>query len=73
MQRISNYINGALQSPIKSLYLDNYNPATGAVYSLIPDSDEADVDLAYTHASEAYKTWRLTSLEERFMVINRIA
>jgi aminomuconate-semialdehyde/2-hydroxymuconate-6-semialdehyde dehydrogenase len=73
MQRISNYINGALQSPIKSLYLDNYNPATGAVYSLIPDSDEADVDLAYTHANEAYKTWRLTSLEERFMVLNRIA
>ena len=73
MQRISNYINGALQSPVKSLYLDNYNPATGAVYSLIPDSDEADVDLAYTHANEAYKTWRLTSLEERFMVLNRIA
>lgn len=73
MQKISNYINGALQSPISDSYLDNYNPATGAVYSLIPDSDEADVDLAYTHANEAYKTWRLTSLEERFMVLNRIA
>jgi len=73
MQKISNYINGELHSPVKSMYLDNYNPATGAVYSLIPDSDEADVDLAYTHANEAYKTWRLTSLEERFMVLNRIA
>jgi aminomuconate-semialdehyde/2-hydroxymuconate-6-semialdehyde dehydrogenase len=73
MQKISNYINGALQSPIADSYLDNYNPATGAVYSLIPDSDEADVDLAYTHANEAYKTWRLSSLEERFMVLNRIA
>ena len=73
MQKIANYINGALQSPIAASYLDNYNPATGAVYSLIPDSDEADVDLAYTHANEAYKTWRLTSLEERFMVLNRIA
>lgn len=73
MQKIANYINGALQSPIAAAYLDNYNPATGAVYSLIPDSDEADVDLAYTHANEAYKTWRLTSLEERFMVLNRIA
>jgi aminomuconate-semialdehyde/2-hydroxymuconate-6-semialdehyde dehydrogenase len=73
MQKISNYINGELRSPVKSMYLDNYNPATGAVYSLIPDSDEADVDLAYTHANEAYKTWRLTSLEERFMVLNRIA
>ena len=73
MQKIANYINGALQSPIADSYLDNYNPATGAVYSLIPDSDEADVDLAYTHANEAYKTWRLTSLEERFMVLNRIA
>lgn len=73
MQKIANYINGALQSPIAATYLDNYNPATGAVYSLIPDSDEADVDLAYTHANEAYKTWRLTSLEERFMVLNRIA
>ena len=73
MQKIANYINGALQSPIAATYLDNYNPATGAVYSLIPDSDEADVDLAYIHANEAYKTWRLTSLEERFMVLNRIA
>ena len=73
MQKIANYINGALQTPIADSYLDNYNPATGAVYSLIPDSDEADVDLAYTHANEAYKTWRLSSLEERFMVLNRIA
>ena len=73
MQKLSNYINGGLQSPVNLNYLDNYNPATGAVYSLIPDSDDEDVNLAYTHAKQAYSSWRLSTLEERFLVLNRIA
>ena len=38
MKKISNYINGELVEPVGGNYLDNYNPATGKVYSLIPDS-----------------------------------
>ncbi len=53
--------------------MDNFNPATGKVYSLIPDSDSEDVALAYDAAKNAYQSWKLTTLEERFKVLNRIA
>ena len=34
--KIQNYINGELVAPIKEEYLDNFEPATGQKYSLIP-------------------------------------
>ena len=43
MQKIQNYINGELKAPSSNKYLDNYNPAIGEVYSLIPDSGAEDV------------------------------
>lgn len=73
MQKISNYSNGILVPPVNNLYLDNYNPATGKVYSLIPDSDEKDVEIAFQNALKAYPTWKLVSIEDRFKVLNRIA
>jgi aminomuconate-semialdehyde/2-hydroxymuconate-6-semialdehyde dehydrogenase len=53
MQKIANYINGALVEPNAKSYLDNINPAIGKVYSLCPDSDETDVELAYQAANAA--------------------
>ena len=44
MEKILNYINGELVEPINGNYLDNYNPSNGQVYSLISDSEKADVD-----------------------------
>jgi aminomuconate-semialdehyde/2-hydroxymuconate-6-semialdehyde dehydrogenase len=44
MYKLQNYINGKLVEPVSKAYLDNYNPATGKIYSLIPDSDESDVE-----------------------------
>lgn len=73
MQQLQNYINGEMLAPSRGGYIDNYNPATGKVYSLIPDSDDQDVELAYQAAKEAYPAWKLTTLEERFKVLNRIA
>ncbi|MEZ4804453.1 MAG: aldehyde dehydrogenase [Bacteroidia bacterium] len=73
MLKLSNYINGNLQAPLKGEYLDNYNPAKGTVYSHIPDSDADDVEAAYQVASKAFESWRLTPTEERFKVMNRIA
>ena len=43
MKKILNYINGELVEPFSGSYLENYNPANGKVYSLIPDSDKQDV------------------------------
>ena len=46
MEKLFNYINGELIEPQSKQYLDNYNPSKGEVYSLIPDSDAIDVELA---------------------------
>lgn len=42
MLKIENYIGGELIAHVSGKYLDNYNSATGEVYSLIPDSDETN-------------------------------
>ena len=46
MERIQNYINGKLADPVGDKFIENYDPAIGKVYSLIPDSDERDVNNA---------------------------
>ena len=40
MMTLCNFIDGKYVPPISGKYLDNYNPASGTVYSLVPDSDE---------------------------------
>ncbi|MBK7147308.1 MAG: aldehyde dehydrogenase [Bacteroidetes bacterium] len=73
MQTINNYINGELAAPVSGTYIDNIEPATGQVFSLCPDSDERDVQLAYAAAKQAYPKWSNTPLEERMMLLMRIA
>lgn len=73
MQKLQNYINGELIPPHSAAYIDNYNPATGKVYSLIPDSDEKDIQLAYEAAAKAFPAWSLTPKEERSRLLMRIA
>ena len=57
MDKISNYINGEFSTPISGDYIDNTNPATGEVYSHIPDSDARDVNLAVAAAEKAFVKW----------------
>jgi aminomuconate-semialdehyde/2-hydroxymuconate-6-semialdehyde dehydrogenase len=73
MIKIKNYIGGALLEPVGKKYLDNYDPALGAVYSLVPDSDAADVDLAVKAASEAFDGWSNTPAEQKCKIMLRIA
>jgi len=73
MEKIKNYINGELLEPVGKQYIDNYNPATGKVYSLIPDSDEKDVELATQAALAAFPSWSVTSKEERSRILLKIA
>ncbi|HLP19271.1 MAG TPA: aldehyde dehydrogenase [Chitinophagales bacterium] len=73
MERISNYINGSFTEPVSQKYLDNYEPATGEVWSHIPDSDDRDVQLAYEAAQQAFESWSKTPLEERMMTMMKIA
>ena len=69
---IENYIGGTLTSPESGQYLDNTDPATGEVYSQIPDSDERDVQRAVDAAKAAFPVWSMTPPEERFTVLMRL-
>jgi aminomuconate-semialdehyde/2-hydroxymuconate-6-semialdehyde dehydrogenase len=73
MQKIKNYINGELIEPIGKQYIDNYNPAIGKVYSLIPDSDEKDVALATEAALKAFPSWSSTPKDERSRIMLKIS
>src|SRR5277367_904262 len=73
MQTIKNYINGELVEPTSKTYIDNYNPSIGKVYSLIPDSDERDVELATEAALKAFPSWSVTPKGERSRILLKIA
>lgn len=71
--QLENFIGGGMLPPQNGLYLDNYNPATGELSGKIPDSNAADVEAAVQAATKAFPAWSVTSLEQRFAVLNRIA
>lgn len=73
MQKILNYINGELVEPSSKQYIDNINPATGAAYSLCPDSDERDVELAYQAAEAAFEKWSNMPSDNRSKILLKLA
>ncbi|OXV05144.1 hypothetical protein Egran_07088 [Elaphomyces granulatus] len=54
-------------------YLDNFDPAEGEVYDIIPDSDEIDVALAADAAENAFPAWSAASIEERSKILMKVA
>ncbi len=72
-QKILNYINGELVEPVGKTYIDNINPATGEVYSLIPDSDERDVELAVAAAKAAFQAWSNMPVAQRSDILLKIS
>lgn len=73
MDNILNYVNGKLMEPVNCQYMDNYEPATGKVYSKVPDSDVEDVILAVKAAEEAFPLWSNTPYKERSKILLKIA
>ena len=73
MEKILNYINGKLVGPKSGKFIENYNPSNGEVYSLIADSEKEDIDNAVSAAKAAFKTWSLTTKEERSDILIKIA
>jgi aminomuconate-semialdehyde/2-hydroxymuconate-6-semialdehyde dehydrogenase len=69
MLTISNYVGGELVEPASGEYLDNFDPATGQVYSQAPDSDDRDVHLAVEAAKVAFPSWSATPAEDRSVVL----
>lgn len=73
MHTIQNYIDGAMTAPVSGDYLDNYEPATGLVYSRIPDSDERDVAAAVAAAARAFPEWSTWGEQRRYECLMRVA
>ncbi|BDS12306.1 aldehyde dehydrogenase [Aureispira anguillae] len=73
MQKLQNYINGKLMPPCSEEYIDNFEPATGQVYSLIPNSGAEDVALAVQAAQAAFPAWSTTPIAKRSKILLRIS
>lgn len=73
MQTIFNYINGTMVEPVSGNYIDNYEPATGQVYSRIPDSDERDIEQATAAARAAFPAWSAMSANKRSEILLRLS
>ena len=73
MEKLKNFIDGAYCAPKSGNYIDNYEPATGKVYSLIPNSDASDVETAVQAAERAYPIWSKMSAEDRSAILIRLS
>ena len=70
---IKNYINGELVEPVSEKYFDNFDPAAGEPYGIVPDSDERDVELAAAAAEAAFPAWSAMPADERSRIMFKIA
>lgn len=57
MIKIENLIGGEFADPESGSFINNINPATGEIYSQIPDSDERDIQKAVAAAATAFSAW----------------
>ena len=72
-KRLANLIDGRLEAPRANRWLDVFEPATGAVFALCPDSDASDVEAAVAAARRAAPGWAATPAEVRSRLLHRLA
>jgi aldehyde dehydrogenase len=71
--RYDNFIGGKWVAPVDGRYFDNPSPITGQKLCQIARSSAADVELALDAAHKAKDAWGKTSVQERSLIMNRIA
>ncbi len=70
---LENFIGGNFIGPLSGKFLDNVNPATAEMVGQIPNSNEKDIEIAVTAAQKAFPEWSITSAENKFKILNKIA
>ena len=70
---LENFIGGNFIGPLSGNFIDNVNPATGAVYGQIPNSNEKDIEVAVIAAKKAFPAWSVLPVEKKFIILNKIA
>ncbi len=73
MEKINNFIGGEYLDPVDGQFMDNVQPATGEVFSQIPDSTTKDLDLAVKAAKSAFESWSTMSIDKRSRILHRLA
>ena len=73
MEKIRNYIGGIFTTPYNSNYFNDHNPATGEVYTMIPDSTADDVEIAVQAAKKAFPIWSNMPAEDRSNWLMKVA
>ena len=69
MTQITHWINGALDTQKPQRSGEVFNPATGKVTKTVAFADAATVDRAVNVATEAFTSWRHSSLTKRTQVL----
>ena len=69
MTQTTHWINGALDTQKPQRSGEVFNPATGKVTKTVAFADAATVDRAVNTATEAFATWRHSSLTKRTQVL----
>lgn len=70
---IKNFIDDALLPAANGKFIDNYNPATGNIYSYFPDSNGVDVQRAVEAAERAFPEWSSCGVNRRSRILLRLA
>ena len=73
MDKILNYINGEFIESVEKGWINNVDPSIGKVYSLIPDSEDKDVEQAVQAAELAFDNWSNSSIDYRSKILTNIA
>jgi len=73
MERLQNFIDGNYVNPLEDKFIENYDPSSGEIYSLIPDSTHKDVEWAVESARQAFPVWSNISGIERGKILSKIA
>jgi len=73
MEKLKNYINGILTTPYSNNYINVQDPSTGETFTMIPDSNSDDVQLAVESAEKAFPLWSNLPAETRSEYLMKIA
>ncbi|PIE51364.1 aldehyde dehydrogenase [Candidatus Fermentibacteria bacterium] len=67
------FIGGEWQDAADGKTISSVNPANGEILSRCADATKEDVDASVTAAWKAFDSWKNTSVNERAVILNKIA
>lgn len=73
MDLLKNFIDGQYVAPVSGNYIENVNPSTGEVYSMIPSSSVEDLEHAVDAAKRAFPIWAQMPATQRSEILLKLA